>query len=210
MPGINDLINGIALTPEGDTVRTVSYAERIALGRDARQALRDYDTARRAGDSAAMSAADARIRENFKYFGYAYLDKPEDAVPPVALTFYAFRVMVVLGGYLLLLCILAIFVCKWKTSWLEKPWLHWVGIISIPVVWICSQAGWIVAEVGRQPWVIQDLMPTNAAISDVTSGSVQFTFWMFAVLFTALLIAEISIMLRYIGKASKSDIEATH
>lgn len=210
VPGINDLINGIALTPDGDTVRTVSYAERIALGRDARQALRDYDTARRAGDSTAMSAADARIRDNFKYFGYAYLDKPEDAVPPVALTFYAFRVMVVLGGYLLLLCILAIFACKWKTSWLEKPWLHWVGIISIPVVWICSQAGWIVAEVGRQPWVIQDLMPTNAAISDVTSDSVQFTFWMFAVLFTALLIAEISIMLRYIGKASKSDIEATH
>ncbi|MDE5554298.1 MAG: cytochrome ubiquinol oxidase subunit I, partial [Muribaculaceae bacterium] len=72
---------------------------------------------------------------------------------------------------------------------------------------ICSQAGWIVAEVGRQPWVIQDLMPTRAAISDVTTGSVQLTFWIFAVLFTMLLAAEISMMLRYIYKASKNNIE---
>ena len=100
-----------------------------------------------------------------------------------------------------------LFVCYRRTAVLEKTWLHWVGIISIPIVWICSQAGWVVAEVGRQPWVIQDLMPTRAAISDVTTGSVQLTFWIFAVLFTMLLAAEISIMLRYIYKASKNNIE---
>ncbi|MDO4320168.1 MAG: cytochrome ubiquinol oxidase subunit I, partial [Bacteroidales bacterium] len=132
---------------------------------------------------------------------------PEDAVPPVALTFYAFRVMVIIGGYLLMLFLGGICLAQWKTKWLEKPWLHWVGIISIPLVWICSQAGWIVAEVGRQPWVIQDLMPTGAAISDVTTGSVQTTFWIFACLFTLLLVAEISIMLRYIGRSTKTDIE---
>ena len=155
-----------------------------------------------------MESAREAIDENFAYFGYGYLNSPEDAVPPVALTFYAFRVMVMIGGYLLLLFILYIFVSRWRASWLERSWLHWVGIISIPLVWICSQAGWIVAEVGRQPWVIQDLMPTNAAISDVTSVSVQITFWVFAVLFTCLLAAEISIMLRYIGRASKTDITA--
>ena len=66
-------------------------------------------------------------------------------------------------------------------------------MISIAVVWVCSQAGWVLAEVGRQPWVVQDLMPTNAAISDIPASSVQLTFWIFAFLFTALLIAEISI-----------------
>ena len=115
--------------------------------------------------------------------------------------------MVMAGGYLMLLFIVLLFVCYRRTAVLEKPWLHWLGIISIPVVWICSQAGWIVAEVGRQPWVIQDLMPTRAAISDVTTGSVQLTFWIFAVLFTLLLAAEISIMLRYISRASKKNIE---
>lgn len=211
VPGINDLIKGVSLTPEGDTVNTVSYAERIARGRDARRALADYDKAHLAGDSAAMAAAGADIKDNFKYFGYGYLEKPEDAVPPVALTFYAFRVMVILGGYLMLLFLLAIAACSMKTRWLEKPWFHVVGVLSIPVVYLCSQAGWIVAEVGRQPWVIQDLMPTNAAISDVTSGSVQFTFWMFAILFTGLLVAEISIMLRYISrKAEENNIESVH
>ena len=210
VPGINDLIKGISLTADGDTVYTTSYEERMATGRVARAALADYNTAMQIGDTVAMNEAAQIVKENFKYFGYAYLYSPEDAVPPVALTFYSFRVMVILGGYLLLFCLLALSASYWKLSWLEKPWLHWLGIISIPLVWICSQSGWIVAEVGRQPWVIQDLMPTNAAISDVTSGSVQFTFWMFAVLFTCLLIAEISIMLRYIGRTSKTDIEAAH
>ena len=210
VPGINDLINGISLTSDGDTINTVSYAERITMGRIAREALADYYAAREVGDTIAMGEAAEIVKDNFKYFGYAYLDSPEDAVPPVGMTFYAFRIMVILGGYIFLFCLLALSASYWKISWLEKPWLHWCGIISIPLVWICSQSGWIVAEVGRQPWVIQDLMPTNAAISDVTSGSVQFTFWMFAVLFTCLLIAEVSIMLRYIVRTSKTDIEASH
>ncbi len=206
VPGINDLIEGIALTPAGDTVRTVSYAERIAIGREAREALRLYDVARAEGDSAAMAAARADFEAAYPYFGYGYLDSPQDAVPPVALTFYAFRVIVIIGGYLLLLFLGAIFACTRRTGWLEKPWLHWVGIISIPLVWICSQAGWIVAEVGRQPWVIQDLMPTGAAISANSTAAVQTTFWLFAVLFTLLLVAEISIMLRYIARMSRTDI----
>jgi len=210
VPGINNLIYGYELNAEGDTIKTISYAERIAKGREAREALLEYDKASKAGDKEAMAMAQAKIKENFKHFGYGYLDKAEDAIPPIALTFYAFRIMVMIGGYLLIFFLLTIAASTWKAKWLEKQWIHWVGIISIPLVWICSQAGWIVAEVGRQPWVIQDLMPTNAAISDISSSSVQVTFWMFAVLFTGLLIAEISIMLKYIGQSSKSNIEQAH
>ena len=207
VPGINDLIEGREITAAGDTVKTVSYAERIALGRKAQEALRNYSVAKEAGDTKAMDEAKAAVMANFKYFGYGYLDSPEEAVPPVGMTFYSFRIMVMAGGYLLLLFVVMLFVCYRRTTVLEKPWLHWAGIISVPVVWICSQAGWVLAEVGRQPWVIQDLMPTRAAISDVTTGSVQLTFWIFAVLFTMMLAAEISIMLRYIAHASKKNIE---
>ena len=84
--------------------------------------------------------------------------------------------------------------------------MQWLCIVSIPLVWICSQAGWITAEVGRQPWVIQDLMPARAAISDISAGSVQLTFTLFALLFTCLLVAEVSIMLHQISKKSKTDI----
>jgi len=69
-----------------------------------------------------------------------------------------------------------------------------MGVGSIPAVFIASQAGWIVAELGRQPWAIQDLLPVSAALSDLSVGSVMTTFFLFLVIFTVLLIAEISIM----------------
>lgn len=207
VPGINDLINGISLTPEGDTVRTESYAERIEIGRRARQSLADYHVAEQAGDTAAMAAAANALKKDFRYFGYGYFESPDQAVPPVALTFYSFRIMVIIGGYLLLFFIVAIIAGRFRPRWLDNKFVLWLGILSIPLVWVCSESGWVVAEVGRQPWIIQDLMPAGVAISDVTASSVQFTFWMFAVLFTALLIAEVSIMLHYISAASKKNIE---
>lgn len=207
VPGINDLIDGITLTAEGDTVRTLSYADKMAIGKAAQEALRDYSAASEAGDKSAMDAAAARVKENFRYFGYGYLPAPEAAVPNVAMSFYSFHIMVMAGGYLLALFLLVLFLCYRRTAILEKPWMCWLGMISIVVVWVCSQAGWVLAEVGRQPWVIQDLMPVTAGISGIPASSVELTFWIFAAIFTALLIAEISIMLRYISSASKTNIE---
>ena len=80
------------------------------------------------------------------------------------------------------------------------------GLVSIPVVWIVSEAGWVTAEMGRQPWTIEGLLPCKAAVSAISSGSVQLTFWMFVVLFAALLVADASIMLREIAKATRRDI----
>lgn len=206
VPGINDLIEGRMITKDGDTINTVSYAERIEIGRAAQEALRMYGEASKAGDSAAMEKYAQLIKENYRYFGYGFLQSPEDAVPNVPLTFYSFRIMVIAGGYLLALFILLLFISYRNVATLEKRWLHWLGLISIPIVWICSEAGWIVAEVGRQPWTIQDILPCGVAISDISTGQVVTTFWIFAAIFTLLLVAEVSIMLRFIGHATKSDI----
>ena len=208
VPGIDDLIDGIALTPQGDTINTVSYAERIEIGKAAQQALRDYEAARKAGDNAALDDALARIRANSQYFGYGYFKSPQDAVPPVALTFYSFHIMVAIGGYLLALMVVALFVVYKKPEWFDTRLARWVGILSIPLVWICSEAGWIVAEVGRQPWTIQDILPVQAAVSAVTAQSVQITFWLFAVVFAALIAAEISIMVKDVKKGSDREITA--
>lgn len=140
VPGIDDIIDGISLTPEGDTIRTESYAERIKMGRKAIQALRDYEVAKKEGNEIIALAELIMFRINYPYFGYAYLDSPEDAVPPVALAFYSFRVMVMAGGYLLLLMIVALFVVYRKPSWLDTRLARWIGVLSIPVVWICSEA----------------------------------------------------------------------
>ena len=205
VPGINDLIDGIELTPQGDTIWHESYAERIAIGKQAHKALRAYDAAYAVADTAAMAKAAAELESNYKYFGYGYLDSPQEAVPPVGLTFYSFHIMVICGGYLMVLFVAVLWLVYKRKALLEKPWVLWIGMLSIPVVWICSECGWITAEVGRQPWIIEGLMPAKAAISNITSATVMTTFWMFAVVFTALLAAEICIMLKQISIGSKKE-----
>ncbi len=204
--GIDDLIDGIALTPQGDTINTISYAQRIEIGKAAQQALRDYEAARKAGDEVALANAIERIKANYPFFGYGYFNSPEDAVPPVALTFYSFHIMVIAGGYLLLFLIVALFIVYKKPTWFDTRLARWIGVLSIPVVWICSEAGWIVAEVGRQPWTIQDILPVQAAVSAVSAESVQLTFWLFAIVFAALIAAEISIMVNEVKKGSNKEI----
>lgn len=205
VPGINDLIDGIVITESGDTVRTTSYAERITMGKEAHEALRAFDKALAAGDSAGMDAAKADLKKNYQYFGYGYLDSADEAVPPVGMTFYSFHIMVLAGGYLtLFLIIVLISVYRYPKLW-ERRWWQWLSILSIAIVWICSEAGWVTAEVGRQPWIIEGLMPTRAAISAISSASVQLTFWMFAAVFTALLVAEITIMLKQIKSGKNED-----
>ena len=133
-----------------------------------------------------------------------------EAQPPVALTFYAFHVMVILGGWLLLFFAAALFLAYRKPAPLKgSRVVQWLGMITIPLVWVCSQSGWIVAEVGRQPWVIQNLMPTRAAISDLNPSTVMLTFWLFALIFTALLAAEISIMLKAIARGPEDHDHST-
>lgn len=208
VPGINDLIDGIELTESGDTVRTDSYADRIAIGREAHEALRRFDAASAAGDTAAMTAAASDLKDAYRYFGYGYLESPYDAVPPVDLTFYAFHTMVLLGGYLLLFLVVAGWAVWKRREWLSKGWLQIAGMLTVPLVYVCSEAGWVTAEVGRQPWIIQDLMPVQAAISDIPTSTVILTFWLFAIMFTAFLAAEVSIMVRQISKGSKTDYES--
>ncbi|MCC8115024.1 MAG: cytochrome ubiquinol oxidase subunit I [Bacteroidales bacterium] len=206
VPGINDLINGISINEAGDTVYGITYADRMASGLLAQDALKLYGEAQAIGDQETMAQAAQVIKENYANFGYGYLQSPADAIPPVGMTFYAFHIMVIFGGYLLLLFVVLIFVCYRSDKTLENPWLCFFGLISIPIVYICSEAGWITAEVGRQPWTIQDVLPRNVAISDISAGSVEATFWVFAAIFTLLLFAEISIMVRFIINSEKKNI----
>ena len=70
----------------------------------------------------------------------------------------------------------------------------------VPLAYIASESGWLVAEFGRQPWTIQDMLPTWAAVSDLNSSSVALTFFLFLILFTTMLAVEINILLKQIKK----------
>lgn len=209
VPGINDLVYG------NEEYGVMPASEKIERGRVAVEELGRYCTAREKGDTAAITEIEAKfdrstpqgaefLREHFAYFGYGYLSSPEQIVPDVPLLFYSFRVMVGAGCFFILLLGLVWWLNR-RDRLASKRWLLRTAVWSVPLAYLASQAGWVVAEVGRQPWAIQDLMPVGVAASKIPSGSVSVTFFLFLALFTALLAAELSIMFRQIKTGPKDD-----
>ena len=172
--------------------------EKMAKGKVALDAFKQY---RQLKDTDPAQAAEARkvLEENVDYFGYGYIESADELVPNVPLVYWSFRVMVGLGGFLLLLMIVVLWAER-KGKMQQMTWLQHVALWSIPLVYLAGQAGWIVAEVGRQPWVIEGLLPTKAAVSSVSVGAVQTTFFLFVAIFTLFLAIEIRILLKAIKK----------
>jgi len=118
------------------------------------------------------------------------------AIPPVAPMFWSFRAMVGLGIYMLALMVIG-FWYNAKRQIEHKRWLLKLFLYSIPVPWIAAELGWFVAEFGRQPWAINDVLPTFMAVSDLTHYDLIFSMVFFALLYTLFLIAEMYLMFKY-------------
>jgi cytochrome d ubiquinol oxidase subunit I len=202
VPGIDNLLDGYT-TPDG--VEHPSADEKIERGKMALQAFSDYRELR---DSDPQAAAEARkvLDENIEYFGYGYINSKEELVPPVPLVYWAFRVMVGLGSFLLLLMVV-VFWAERRRRLVNMRWLLWVALFSIPLVYFAGQAGWIVAEVGRQPWVIDGLLPVKAAVSSVSVAAVQTTFWLFVAIFTLFLAIELRILVKAVKQGPNIETE---
>ena len=206
VPGVNDILNGYT-TPDGKVEPSVE--EKIERGRQAIAALAAYRKAKHEGaEESTLNSHLATLNSNMPYFGYGYIRDKEEVVPPIAVNFWAFRVMVGLGGlFILFFAIVLAGAYGWpKALWRDRTitglpkWHYWIAIALIPLAYIASESGWLVAEFGRQPWTIQDMLPTWAAVSDLQSSSVMITFFMFLLLFTTMLAVEINIMLKQIKK----------
>ena len=202
VPGINNILDGYT-TPEGE--RMLSADEKIERGKVALEAFATYRELKES-DPEAAALARQTLDENIEYFGYGYIDSKEELVPPVPLVYWAFRTMVYLGGFLLMLMVVVLWAERRKRL-ADMRWLLWVALLSIPLVYIAGQAGWIVAEVGRQPWVIDGLLPVKAAVSSVSVAAVQTTFWLFVAIFTLFLVIEIRIMIKAIKQGPNIEIE---
>ena len=202
VPGINNLLDGYT-TPDG--VYHLSAEEKIERGKTAIEAFATYRKLKES-DPEAASAARRTLDEHIDYFGYGYIDAKEELVPPIRLIYWAFRVMVGLGGFLLLL-MAAVLWLERRGRLSEMRWVQWVALWSIPLVYLAGQAGWIVAEVGRQPWVIEGLLPVKAAVSSVSVGAVQTTFWLFVAIFTLFLVIEMRILIKAIKQGPNVELE---
>ena len=107
-------------------------------------------------------------------------DFSKDERPPVAITAIAFKIMVGLGFYFLTIMILG-WIFRKKLE--EKRWFLWLMLFSIPLPYIAIESGWILAEVGRQPWIVYGLLKTSDAASPIGGGQVLTTLIGFIVLY---------------------------
>jgi cytochrome d ubiquinol oxidase subunit I len=209
VPGVNDMIRG------NEKYGVMGAGEKINRGKIAIEKLTAYKDAKKSGnsslsDSLRTEIVSADFQNNyFKYFGYGYISDPHTLVPSIPLSFYSFHIMVILGMYFLFFFLIVLwYTLKGKIH--KHRFLLRLAIWTIPLAYLASQAGWVLAEAGRQPWVIQDLMPTMAAVTKISTGAVQVTFWLFAIIFTTLLIAELKIMTRQIKIGPKSEGGTSH
>lgn len=119
-----------------------------------------------------------------------------DSVPKVAPLFWTFRIMVGLGFAMLALFVIALWTSA-KNTFPQKTWLLKWALWFIPAPWIAIQAGWFVAEYGRQPWTVFGILPTHLSVSSISVASLWGSIAGFLVFYTVLLIAEMYLMFKY-------------
>ena len=200
IPGINDLVKnaernihrGIIAFDALEKIRATPRGQTIPL--EARQAFED----------------------NGQVLGYAlllkrYVDDPRqatheqiqkaawDTVPQVAPLFWTFRIMVALGFFFIALTA-TFFWLSVRRKLDAYPWLLKVAVWAIPLPWIAAECGWLVAEFGRQPWVIEGVLPTAVAVSNLGASTLLLTLAGFIAIYTVLFIIEMKLMLKAIRK----------
>ncbi|WP_228201161.1 cytochrome ubiquinol oxidase subunit I, partial [Acinetobacter baumannii] len=116
--------------------------------------------------------------------------------PNVTALFFSFRAMVASGFLMLLLFILATWAVA-KRNAENKPWLLKYALFALPLPWIAAQTGWYVAEGGRQPWSIGEILPTHLSASSLSTGDVWGSILALAAFYTILLIIEMYLMIKF-------------
>ena len=185
----------------------VQHEERIRNGMKAYSLLEQL----RAGSK------DQAVRDNFesvkKDLGYGLLLKrytpnvadateeqiqkaTKDSIPRVAPLYFAFRIMVGCG-FLMLFIIAASFWTVTRNAIGSKKWLLRAALYGIPLPWIAIESGWFVAEYGRQPWAVGEVLPTAVANSSLTVGDLIFSMVLICGLYTLFMVAELFLMFKF-------------
>ncbi|MBN9046536.1 MAG: cytochrome ubiquinol oxidase subunit I [Rhizobiales bacterium] len=205
IPGINDLVQ--------------SAENHIRNGIVAYDALQKI---RAAGNTGAVPQDVKDVfADNSQWLGYAlllkrYVDDPRkatdaqiaqaasDTVPQVLPLFWAFRIMVGISILLILLTV-TFFTLSTRHSLDRYPFLLRLAVWAIPLPWIAIEAGWFVAEFGRQPWIIEGVLPTAVAVSNLGASTVLLTILGFVAIYTVLFIIEMGLLLRAIKAGPEPD-----
>ena len=210
-----------------------ALAEYRKLKEEAKNSGKPATAEQQAETEASLAELQATLKENMPYFGYGYVKNKHDVVPYIPVNFWAFRIMVGLGC-LFIVYFAVLLLMAYRIPWLSAivrrllaivciipeteaddrsdianlpSWHYWVAIALVPLAYIASENGWLVAEFGRQPWTIQDMLPTWVSVSDIGGSAVALTFFLFLFLFTLMLAVEISILLKQIKQGPEYSTE---
>jgi cytochrome bd ubiquinol oxidase subunit I len=168
-------------------------------------------------DTALRATLDAHVRD----LGYALLlkrirpdienatpseidDAAASTIPNVPVLFWSFRFMVGIGLWFILLFGVAFWLSA-KRRLDRHRWFLKAALFSLPLPWIAAELGWIVAEYGRQPWVIEGVLPTALGVSSTDPGNVLFSLIGFVVFYSALLVADFYLLTKYIRLGPQPD-----
>ncbi|MCX2475568.1 cytochrome ubiquinol oxidase subunit I [Pedobacter sp. MC2016-05] len=121
---------------------------------------------------------------------------PKNEHPPVAITHYAFQIMVGIGTLLALISVIFFINIIRKRSVIDKRWLLKLFVASIPLGYIALEAGWVVTEVGRQPWIIYGIMRTKDAVTPMPG--IAYSFYIFSAIYISLSIVVTFLLYRQI------------
>lgn len=190
------------------------HKERIISGMEAYrllQLLRGGDT------SPATVQAFEKVKKDLGYglLLTAYTEDPAKAtpeqiqqavdasIPQVAPLFWSFRIMVA-SGFLMLLVFALSFWYSAKRLQQKPRWLLKMAVFSLPLPWIACEAGWFVAEYGRQPWAVGEVLPTHLAASGLTTTEIWTSLALITVLYTIFLVIEVWLMQHFARKGPSS------
>lgn len=169
-------------------------------------------------------ALKAQFEDNSENLGYAlllkrYLDDPRaatpeqiekaawDTVPQVAPLFWTFRIMVAIGFFLIALMATFFWISAKHRLENTPRWLLRVAVFALPLPWIAAECGWMVAELGRQPWAIEGVLPVAVAVSNLSAATVLGTLLCFIALYTVLLVIEFKLLAKAIRKGPQLDYQ---
>ncbi|MGB5447007.1 MAG: cytochrome ubiquinol oxidase subunit I [Psychromonas sp.] len=127
----------------------------------------------------------------------------DDSIPQVAPMFWSFRIMVGCGVAMLFIFLFAFYQSARQRIGQNKLFLK-VVLYSLPLPWIAIELGWFIAEYGRQPWAIGEILPTYMGTSSLTTGQLLFSIISIAAFYTVLLIIEMFLMFRFARKGPSS------
>ena len=228
VPGINDILRGYT-TPDGHVEPSID--EKINRGQQAITALAAYRKAKKEGaDEATLKTLLSTLNENMPYFGYGYIKDKHDIVPYVPVNFWAFRVMVGMGvvfivffAVILLLTFRIPYVSVITRRVLASvgllpeteadtydiarlpSWHYICAIALVPLAYVASESGWLVAEFGRQPWIVwEELLVADAISPSVDAVQLIITMVLFVVVYGLLLFLFLKNALRIAKKGPEA------